>query len=207
MSVPQDITISVDSTSVTDPAISNADMRDKVGKMRTEMFMGTAVTTGLSTLVGGAYYFFPAVVAPALPVVAPVLVVLGVGAVLWGAIVGNKKAKQEKLQRNKTQLLKYLQDTLSSCKSQLTETSLANNKYQSLYQGFIIAVRDQAKASIDAIYNKYKAELDAMKATVIAAKQDPELIVALEALIKEWSSYKEKLGQLHTDLKSLDEIL
>lgn len=33
------------------------------------------------------------------------MVVLGIGSVLWGAISGNQKAKQEVLQKNKSNLI------------------------------------------------------------------------------------------------------
>jgi GTPase SAR1 family protein len=203
MSVPNDIKVSVDEDEVADPSISDVELREKVGKMRTEMFMGTAITSGISTIVGGAYYFLPTVVTPALPVIAPVLVVLGVGAVLWGAIVGNKKAKQERLQKNKTQLIKYLQDTLQSCRKQMVETSLANGKYQSLYQGFLIAVRNQALQSINTIYDKYKTELDAMKKTVVSSKQDPELLKALDFVVNDWSKKKTALTKIYASLDNL----
>lgn len=171
--------------------------------MRTEMFMGTAVTGALGTLIGGAYYFLPTLVAPALPVLAPVMVVLGVGAVLWGAISGNNKAKRENLQKNKAQLLKYVQECLANCRKQLIETSLANNQYQSLYQGFLLAIRQQATTSISSTYEKYKSELDAMKTTIIQSKQNPEYIKAIEQLITQWTVNKNELNNIHTLIESI----
>lgn len=203
LSVIDSVKISVSSDGAEDPQIQNVDLRDRVGKMRTEMFMGTAVTGALGTLVGGAYYFLPTIVAPALPVLAPVMVVLGVGAVLWGAISGNNKAKQEKLQKNKTQLLKYVQDSIANCRKQLVETSLANDQYQSLYQGFLLAIREQATTSMSSTYEKYKSELDAMKATIVQSKQNPEYIKAIEELVTKWSSHKNELNNIHTLLESI----
>lgn len=203
LSIIDSVKISVSSNGTEDPQIQNVDLRDRVGKMRTEMFMGTAVTGALGTLVGGAYYFLPTIVAPALPVLAPVMVVLGVGAVLWGAISGNNKAKQEKLQKNKTQLLKYVQDSIANCRKQLVETSLANNQYQSLYQGFLLAIREQATTSMSSTYEKYKSELDAMKATIVQSKQNPEYIKAIEELITKWSGNKNELNNIHTVLESI----
>lgn len=203
MSVPADIKVFVNPDEVADPSIKDVDLHEKVSKMRTEMFMGTAITSGISTIVGGAYYFLPGLVAPALPVLAPVLVVLGVGAVLWGAIIGSRKAKSERLQKNKNQLQKFLQETLWSCRKQLIETSLANDQYQSLYQGFLLAVREQSNTSIKSIYDKYKGELDAMKNTVVKSKQDPEMLHAIDYLISQWKGYKDTLETIHSTLNEL----
>lgn len=203
MSIPENIKISV-SGGVHDPQIQSLELRERVGKMRTEMFMGTAVTGALGTLLGGAYFFFPAVVTPALPVIAPVMVVLGVGAVLWGAISGNNKAKQDKLQKNKVQLIKFVHETLTTCKKELVEVSLADNKYQSLYQGFMLALRKQATDAVASTYERYKGELNAMKAAIVKSKQDPDYIKAIDQLINSWSLYKEVLNKIHTDLESLN---
>ncbi|MCR8894827.1 dynamin family protein [Bacteroides sp. ET336] len=203
LSITDSVKISVSGSGVGDPQIQNVDLRDRVGKMRTEMFMGTAVTGALGTLIGGAYYFLPTLVAPALPVLAPVMVVLGVGAVLWGAISGNNKAKRENLQKNKAQLLKYVQECLANCRKQLIETSLANNQYQSLYQGFLLAIRQQATTSISSTYEKYKSELDAMKTTIIQSKQNPEYIKAIEQLITQWTVNKNELNNIHTLIESI----
>lgn len=203
MSIPENIKISV-SGGVHDPQIQSLELRERVGKMRTEMFMGTAVTGALSTLLGGAYFFFPAVVTPALPVIAPVMVVLGVGAVLWGAISGNNKAKQEKLQKNKAQLIKFVHETLTTCRKELVEVSLADNKYQSLYQGFMLALRKQATDAVANTYERYKGELNAMKAAIVKSKQDPDYIKAIDQLINSWSLHKEVLNKIHTNLESLN---
>lgn len=203
LSITDSVKISVSGSGVGDPQIQNVDLRDRVGKMRTEMFMGTAVTGALGTLIGGAYYFLPTLVAPVLPVLAPVMVVLGVGAVLWGAISGNNKAKRENLQKNKAQLLKYVQESLANCRKQLIETSLANNQYQSLYQGFLLAIRQQATTSISSTYEKYKSELDAMKTTIIQSKQNPEYIKAIEQLIAQWTVNKNELNNIHTLIESI----
>ena len=203
MSIPENIKISV-SGGVHDPQIQSLELRERVGKMRTEMFMGTAVTGALSTLLGGAYFFFPAVVTPALPVIAPVMVVLGVGAVLWGAISGNNKAKQEKLQKNKAQLIKFVHETLTTCRKELVEVSLADNKYQSLYQGFMLALRKQATDAIASTYERYKGELNAMKAAIVKSKQDPDYIKAIDQLINSWSLHKEVLNKIHANLESFN---
>ncbi|MGM9853078.1 MAG: dynamin family protein [Muribaculaceae bacterium] len=207
VALPSDIKIAVNPDDVADPSISDVEFRDKMGKMRTEMFMGTAITGGLGTLMYGASYFFPALVTPAAPIIAPVMVVLGVGAVLWGVISGNKKAKVEKLQKNKNQLTKFLQETLQSCRKQLVETSLVDNKYESLYQGFLLAVRQQANDSIKSIYDRYKSELDAMKETVMKSKQDPEMKAAIEFLITEWGKAKPELSRIQKSLETLKESI
>lgn len=203
MAIPDDIKVAVNHEEVEDPSLSNVQLSDKIGKMRTEMFMGTAITTGLGTLLYGAYYFLPALVTPAVPIIAPVMVVLGVGAVLWGVISGNKKAKAQKLQQNKAALMKFLQDTLTNCRKQLVETSLANDQYQSLYHGFVLAIRQQAQDSVKSIYNQYKSELDAMKETVLKTKSDPEIKKAIEYVINDWEKYKNNLTQVQTTLEKL----
>lgn len=207
VALPNDIKVAVNPDDVADPSISDVQLREKVGKMRTEMFMGTAITGGLGTLLYGASYFFPALVTPAAPIIAPVMVVLGVGAVLWGVISGNSKAKAEKLEKNKSQLLRFLQDTLNSCRKQLVGTSIVDDKYQSLYQGFITAVRQQANDSVKSIYEQYKSELDAMKETVKKAKQDPELKTAIDFLITEWEKLKPELTGIQTSLNSIKESI
>lgn len=167
------------------------------------MFLGTAITGALSTVVGGAYFFLPALVTPALPVIAPVMVVLGIGSVLWGAISGNQKAKQEALQKNKANLLKHLSEAMTYCRKQIVDVSLADGKYQSLYQGFVNAAREQVKKSITNIYSKYSEELESMKKTVVESKNNPQLVLALEHLVKEWSKNKTLIQNVHEKLETV----
>lgn len=202
MSIPDGL-ISITNENESDPDLQNVELRDRIGKMRNEMFLGTALTGAIGTVVGTAYYFLPALVTPALPVLAPVLVVLGLGAVLWGAISGNAKAKQEKLQKNKNALKNYVLETISSCRKQLVDTSLADNKYQSLYQGFVLAIKQQVNNSVNEIYSLYKSELENMKKAVLESKQDPKLIDALDYLLKTWSSQRDNLQQINTSLNSI----
>lgn len=202
LSIPDGI-ISINKDEIEDPSVKDVQMRDFIGKMRTEMFLGTAVTGALSTVIGGAYFFLPALVTPALPVIAPVMVVLGLGSVLWGAISGNQKAKQEALQKNKANLLKNLSETMAYCRKQIVEVSLADGKYQSLYQGFVNAAREQVKNSITSIYSKYSEELESMKKTVVESKNNPQLVLALEHLVKEWSKNKVQLQSIHEKLETV----
>ena len=167
------------------------------------MFLGTAITGALSTVVGGAYYFLPALVTPALPVLIPVMTILGVGSVLWGAISGNRKAKAETLQNNKKELSRFVDNTIISCRKQLVETSLTDNKYRSLYDGFLCAVREQARNEITSIYDRYNGELESMKKTVLESKQNPQLLAATEFMIKEWGENK---GLIHSAHEKLDTI-
>ena len=202
MSIPDGL-VSITNSGMADPTVQAVQLRDRIGKMRNEMFLGTAITGALSTVVGGAYFFLPALVTPALPVLAPVMVVLGIGTVLWGAISGNEKAKKESLQKNKTQLKNYVSETISNCRTQLLDVSLANNKFKSLYQGFVEAIKEQANGSISDTYNRYKTELEAMRKTVLEAKQNPQLIMALEHLITEWSKKKATINELHNKLETV----
>lgn len=202
MSIPKGL-ISISKEGIQDPTIQDIQLRDRVGKMRNEMFLGTAITGALGTIVTGAYFFFPVFITPALPVIAPVMAILGIGSVLWGAISGNNKARQEVLQNNKKQLSKFVADTISNCRKQLTETSLADNKYQSLYSGFLSAVREQANNTITSIYNKYNEELESMKKTVLESKQNPQLLAAMDHLVKEWNENKESIHLIHNKLESV----
>ena len=202
MSIPEGF-ISITKEGVEDPSVKDVQLRDRIGKMRNEMFLGTAITGALSTVVGGAYFFLPALVTPALPVIAPVMVVLGIGSVLWGAISGNQKAKQEALQKNKSNLLKHLSETMAFCRKQIVDVSLADGKYQSLYQGFVNAAREQVKNSITNIYSKYSEELESMKKTVVESKNNPQLVLALEHLVKEWSKNKALIQDIHEELETV----
>jgi GTPase SAR1 family protein len=202
MAIPKGL-IPLPENTVANPNIQDVQLRDRIGKMRNEMFLGTALTGAATTVVGAAYYFMPALVTPALPVLAPVLVVLGLGAVLWGAISGNSKAKLERLQKNKSQLQKYIQDTIANCRKQLVETSLADNKYHSLYQGFVNAVREQVKTSMDVTYDNIKSELTSMKKTVKDSRQDPSLVSGIEYLIKTWEGYKTTLQDVEKILSAI----
>ena len=80
---------------------------------------------------------------------------------------------------------------------------LADNKYQSLYSGFLCAVREQASNTIMQTYNKYSAELESMKKTVIESKQNPQLLAAMEHLVNEWNSNKETIQSVHNALESV----
>lgn len=195
------ITISKDN--IDDPLVKDVQMRDRIGKMRNEMFLGTAITGALSTVVGGAYFFLPALVTPALPVIAPVMVVLGIGSVLWGAISGNQKAKQETLQKNKSNLLKHLSETMAYCRKQIVDVSLADGKYQSLYQGFVNATREQVKNTMSNICSKYSNQLESMKNTVVESKKNPQLVMALEHLVTEWSKNKVLIKDVHDKLENV----
>lgn len=202
MSIPKGF-ISITKEGIEDPSVKDIQLRDRIGKMRNEMFLGTAITGALSTVVYTAHFFLPALVAPALPVIAPVMVVLGLGSVLWGAISGNQKAKQEALQKNKANLLKNLSETMAFCRKQIVDVSLEDGKYQSLYQGFVNAVREQVKNSITNIHSKYSEELESMKKTVVESKNNPQLVLALEHLVKEWSKNKTSIQGIHEKLETV----
>lgn len=202
LSIPEGI-ITISKDNIDDPLVKDVQMRDRIGKMRNEMFLGTAITGALSTVVGGAYFFLPALVTPALPVIAPVMVVLGIGSVLWGAISGNQKAKQETLQKNKSNLLKHLSETMAYCRKQIVDVSLADGKYQSLYQGFVNATREQVKNTISNICSKYSNQLESMKKTVVESKQNPQLVMALEHLVTEWSKNKVLIKDVHDKLENV----
>ncbi len=202
MSIPEGF-IPINKEGVEDPSIQDVQLRDRIGKMRNEMFLGTSINVALSTVVGGAYFFLPALVTPALPVIAPVLVVLGIGSVLWGAISGNQKAKKEALQKNKANLLNHLSETMAYCRKQIVDVSLADGKYQSLYQGFVNAAREQVKNAIANIYSKYSEELESMKKTVVESKNNPQLVLALQHLVEEWSKNKILIQCIHEKLESV----
>lgn len=202
LSIPEGI-ITISKDNIDDPLVKDVLMRDRIGKMRNEMFLGTAITGALSTVVGGAYFFLPALVTPALPVIAPVMVVLGIGSVLWGAISGNQKAKQETLQKNKSNLLKHLSETMAYCRKQIVDVSLADGKYQSLYQGFVNATREQVKNTMSNICSKYSNQLESMKKTVVESKQNPQLVMALEHLVTEWSKNKVLIKDVHDKLENV----
>lgn len=202
MSIPEGF-ISINKEGVEDPSVKDIQMRDRIGKMRNEMFLGSAITSALGTIVYGANFFLPALVAPALPVIAPVMVVLGLSSVLWGAISGNQKAKHEALQKNKANLLKHLSEMMAYCRKQIIDVSLADGKYQSLYQGFVDAAREQVKNTITNIYSKYSEELESMKKTVVESKNNPQLVLALEHLVKEWSKNKALIQDIHEKLEAV----
>lgn len=202
LSIPEGI-ITISKDNIDDPLVTDVQMRDRIGKMRNEMFLGTAITGALSTVVGGAYFFLPALVTPALPVIAPVMVVLGIGSVLWGAISGNQKAKQETLQKNKSNLLKHLSETMAYCRKQIVDVSLADGKYQSLYQGFVNATREQVKNTMSNICSKYSNQLESMKKTVVESKKNPQLVMALEHLVTEWSKNKVLIKDVHDKLENV----
>lgn len=202
LSIPEGI-ITISKDNIDDPLVKDVQMRDRIGKMRNEMFLGTAITGALSTVVGGAYFFLPALVTPALPVIAPVMVVLGVGSVLWGAISGNQKAKQEALQKNKSNLLKHLSETMAYCRKQIVDVSLADGKYQSLYQGFVNATREQVKNTMSNICSKYSNQLQSMKKTVVESKKNPQLVMALEHLVTEWSKNKVLIKDVHDKVENV----
>lgn len=202
LSIPEGI-ITISKDNIDDPLVKDVQMRDRIGKMRNEMFLGTAITGALSTVVGGAYFFLPALVTPALPVIAPVMVVLGIGSVLWGAISGNQKAKQETLQKNKSNLLKHLSETMAYCRKQIVDVSLADGKYQSLYQGFVNATREQVKNTMSKICSKYSNQLESMKKTVVESKKNPQLVMALEHLVTEWSKNKVLIKDVHDKLENV----
>lgn len=202
LSIPKGI-ITISKDNIDDPLVKDVQMRDRIGKMRNEMFLGTAITGALSTVVGGAYFFLPALVTPALPVIAPVMVVLGIGSVLWGAISGNQKAKQEALQKNKSNLLKLLSETMAYCRKQIVDVSLADGKYQSLYHGFVNATREQVKNTMSNICSKYSNQLESMKKTVVESKKNPQLVMALEHLVTEWSKNKVLIKDVHDKLENV----
>lgn len=202
LSIPEGI-ITISKDNIDDPLVKDVQMRDRIGKMRNEMFLGTAITSALGIVVQGANFFLPALVSPALPVIAPVMVVLGIGSVLWGAISGNQKAKQETLQKNKSNLLKHLSETMAYCRKQIVDVSLADGKYQSLYQGFVNATREQVKNTMSNICSKYSNQLESMKKTVVESKQNPQLVMALEHLVTEWSKNKVLIKDVHDKLENV----
>ncbi len=204
MMIPEDLDLSVCCDGISDPVVENITIREKMSGVRSEMLMGTAMTGALGTLLGSASYFFPAVMTPILPVAYPVLILLGVGVIFWGAVSGREKAKAAHLTKSKNELKRYITDAIRNYRTQLTETSLENNKYKSLYQGFVEATRKQAKDSIETIYDKYQKEIQAMKSTIMKAKQDPEVVVALDFMLSKWEENKNDLKSIHTLLESIN---
>lgn len=203
MSVPNNIRI-MNPDNNADPSLPDVTFKDKMAAARTEMLTAGMISTAATTVAGAAWYFFPAVVAPTLPVLAPVLVVLSVGALVWGAVSGRKIAIDKQLAKNKAALKNYLYDTVSSCKKQLVETSLQNGKYQSLYQGFVVSVRQQAQKALTDIYEKYKKELDAMKKTLAESRQNPQLVLALEQMLTEWQANRPILQSIKQKLETFN---
>ena len=202
MLLPQSIHIS-DPNSGVDPEVSDVKFKDKIAAARTEMLTAGMISTAATTLAGAVYYFAPAMITPALPILAPALVILGVGTLIWGAISGRRIAIERHLAKAKDQLREYVRKTIAECKRQLVETSLQDNKYQSLYQGFLIEVREQTKTSLTDIYEKYKKELDAMKKALADSKQDPKIIEAYEYMLEEWQTNKSGLQDIRKQLESV----
>ena len=202
--IPENVKITVNVPSGQDPEIKDLELRERVGKIRTEIFMTSAIPSAITGLLGGAMWFIPAL-SVAAPVLAPLSVAVSMGAILWGAISGNVRAKQERLQKNKLELKKFVQTTLMSCRKELVEVSLADKKYQSMYQGFMLTMRQQATDVVNDTYDRYKSELNAMKTAVVESKQDPEYIKAVEQLISVWSLNKGALNKVHAALESLNE--
>lgn len=202
MLLPQSIHIS-DPNSGIDPEVSDVKFRDKIAAARTEMLTAGMISTAATTLAGAVYYFAPAMITPALPILAPALVILGVGTLIWGAISGRRIAIERHLAKAKDQLKEYVRKTIAECKRQLVETSLQDNKYQSLYQGFLLEVREQAKKSLTDIYEKYKKELDAMKKALADSKQNPKIIEAYEYMLEEWQKNKSGLQDIRKQLESV----
>ena len=186
-----------------DPEIADVQFEDKMSAVRTEMLTAGMIPTTASTVVGALAYFAPAAVTPAAPVVVPVLVLMGVGALIWGAISGGKKAQAKQLAKNQGELKKFIRNTISDCKKQLIGMSLQDGKYQSLYQGFASSVREQAKKTISDTYEKYKKVLDARKQTLVEARQNPKLIEALEMMLKSWQTNKSGLQDVKNQLENI----
>lgn len=205
--VPIKLSITVDDDVKKSLDISGLSGQERISGIRTEMFMASAVTGAIGTVASAAYFFAPALVTPALPVIAPVMVVLSLGTVLWGAISGSQKAKRMKEKQNQSEMKKYVQSVLINCQKQLTETSLADNRYKSLYQGFVEAVKEQAQKSLKEIYDKYHKEIEAMRSTVMESKQNPKLVEALDFMISEWQKNKETLQAIRTEIENVQKTL
>lgn len=204
MAMPRDIRI--DGNEEGDPTLSTAKLRDSFMSMRSEMLMASMGISALGMLAQGAALVAPAVMAPLAPVLGPVFVVLGVGAVLWGAIGGSKRAKAEKLRKNKQEILAYVQETIVNCSRQISEVSLSDGKYESLYQGFCNAVRAQARQAVEAIYDKYHREIEAMHDTLAEAKTNPKVAQALAFMTKEWSLNKDALLGVKDGIEKMGDI-
>ena len=56
---------------------------------------------------------------------------------------------------------------MAYCRKQIVDVSLADGKYQSLYQGFVNATREQVKNTMSNICSKYSNQLESMKNTVV----------------------------------------
>lgn len=194
----------VDPNGGCDPTIEDVAFKDKMSAARSEMLTAGMISTAAMTMANAVYFFAPALITPVIPVLAPALVILGVGTLVWGAISGNQIAIDRHLKKTQSQLRQYLYDTVNNCKKQLMEVSLDNNKYKSLYQGFRSSIRSQAQQSIDDIYVDYKKELDAMKTTLIESKQNPKLIEGLEYIKQEWGSFKNSLQEVRNLLTTYE---
>ena len=188
--------VCLDDASACAPVIGEMTFKDTMSAAKTEILTAGLITTSATTVVGALNVLAPAMLAPAMPIITPALAVIGVGVLLWGALSGKKAAEEKKLQKDKSTLQKFVQETIGAIRQQLVETSLQDGKYESQYQGFVVGIREQAQTTIQTTYTKYKDELDGMKKALVESKQNPKMIEALEIMISEWNENEVALADI-----------
>lgn len=182
---------------IENPTIKELTLRQQVSGARSEILLSGILTSSLYTVGGAACYFFPAAAAAISTVLSPVVIALGVGTLIWGLVKGTSTAKEKHVQASQTELLGFVRTTLKQYRSSLVETTLANGTQPSAYTRFVNEIKQQSSKGISDIYDKYYNELEAMKQTVIATRQNPQMLKATEQLLENWNSFETTLRQLH----------
>ena len=181
--------------SIENPTIKELTLRQQVSGARSEILLSGILTSSLYTVGGAACYFFPAAAAAISTVLSPVVIALGVGTLIWGLVKGTSTAKEKHVQSSQVELLSFVKSTLKQYRCSLTETTLANGTQPSAFDSFVRDVKQQSSKSISDIYNKYYNELEAMKQTVMASRQNPQMMRATEQLLENWSMFEKSMRQ------------
>lgn len=188
-----------------EPVIGKISFGDQVKAARSEMLLAGVSTTIAYTLVNAAATFAPAWTMSMAAIINPAFAILGISVLAWGFFVGKSKAKAKQLASAKQALIQYVvgpDGVIEECKKQLINRSIKNGEYESVYQGLKKTIQAEAQASIAETYEKYKKELDSMKATLQESRNSPKMVEALEYMIKAWESQRTILQSIKEGLEN-----
>lgn len=186
----------------------NISMSDRLQAMKGEFFTGsfisTAVTFGINALAAKSATIAAYVGAISGPL--GWILVAGGGALAYGLIWGNRKAKEKAVKKAKEQIKGHLSDILTEIYNSLTKTSLMDGKHESMLKLFENSVRNNASETITTIYKNTLSDLETSRNGLLGSSKPANRtnIVNQQAL---WNTYAVSLKKLAIEIKEIDATL
>ena len=174
------------------------------GEFFTGSFISTAVTFGINALAAKSATIAAYVGAISGPL--GWILVAGGGALAYGLIWGNRKAKEKAVKKAKDQIKELLSDILTEVYNSLTKTSLMDGKHESILKLFENSVRSSASETITTIYQNALSDLETSRnGLLISSKPANRTNIVNQQTL--WNTYAGSLKKLAVEIKEIDAVL